>query len=116
MIYRPLPVDFTKWDEADRAIKLNQASLEVIDRTSKNNHKLLYRYISHPFADGYAYYQIIKENKITVKIRVCKGMGDDWVLPVWGEESTISKILAEQMIERRDHMEKLFKNKGVDNA
>jgi len=112
MIYTPEIVDYTNWDQADLAIKKNWSALESIDEEAKNSNKILHRYISHQHADGRAYYQIIKENKKTVKIRVCTGLGDDWVLPAWGEECNIPKPQAELFIKRRDGLKELFSKRG----
>ena len=64
------------------------------------------------YADGYAIYQIVRENKNTVRIKVCKDIGDDWVIPYWGEETTIDKSHAERNIGHRDWMDSLVKGKN----
>ena len=80
----------------------NWKALEDVDKKAKENGKLVGRYIQHPFADGYAIYKIVKENTKTVKIRVVKGIGDDWVLPAWGKECDIHKDLALKFISQRE--------------
>ena len=67
--------------------------MEDKDRKAKEAGKLVGRYIPHPCADGAAYYEIIRENKHSVRIRVVL-IGDKWVLPAWGHETTIKKDLA----------------------
>ncbi|MCH8744336.1 MAG: hypothetical protein IIB31_01660, partial [Chloroflexi bacterium] len=69
----------------------NQEKLNKQDEKAKIEGKLVGRIIEEPFADSHATYEIIKENKKTVKIKVCVGLGDDWVIPYWGNEATIKK-------------------------
>jgi hypothetical protein len=92
-------------------IKKHEANFQKIlnsDIKAKAENTLVGRYISHPFADGSAYYRIIKEGKSTVKIKVCTGIGDDWVLPAWGEICTISKKLALEFIRYREGLDAIF--------
>lgn len=112
MIYEPEEVDFKNYKEADKKIKNNFNRLVNIDKTSKRIGKVLYRFIAEPYADGRAYYQIIKINKKTVKIKVCTGLGDDWVIPYWGHECNIDKDFALRKLKYRDDMEKLFSKRG----
>lgn len=112
MIYNPEKVDFTKYEEANEKIDRNYKKLEKIDKAAKDKKQILYRFIAEPFADGRAYYQIIKINKKTVKIKVCKGLGDDWVIPYWGDECNIDKSFALERLQYRDNMEKLFSKRG----
>lgn len=101
--------DFIKrWDK-------NMENIKNIDEEVKKNNTLLHRFIYQPYADGNAVYQIIKVNKKTVRIRVCTGIGDDWIIPYWGEETLIDKAYAEESIYRRDYLDSLFKGKSVVN-
>jgi hypothetical protein len=81
--------------------------LNSVDKKAVELGVLVGRYIQHQYADGYAYYQIIKENKKTVRIKVVD-IGDGWVLPAWGPEATIPKDYALQNLRRRDNLKKLF--------
>jgi hypothetical protein len=108
MIYTPETINFEKWDQARPIMERNWKHLEEIDERAKNVGQLLYRYVSHSYADGKAFYQIIKENKKSVRLRVCTGLGDDWILPAWGEECSIPKTQAETFIKRRDGLKELF--------
>lgn len=92
-------------------IKKNWEALEECDRKAKARGELKGRYIAEPYADGKAVYQIIREDKKTVRIRVCTGLGDDWVLPYWGEETSIDKNYAIQRIAQRDALAELFGRK-----
>ena len=49
----------------------NYKRLRTIDKAAKAKGQLLYRFISHPYADGNAFYQIVKETKKNVTIKVC---------------------------------------------
>jgi len=112
MLYEPESVNFENWDQAGSVMTRNWERLEEIDEKAKNSSKLLYRYISHPYADGKVFYQIIKENKKSVRLKVCTGLGDDWVLPAWGKECSISKSQAELFIKRRDTLKEIFSKRG----
>jgi hypothetical protein len=111
MLYKPgnyKNLDFIE------AMKKNWAKLQECDKTAKENGELVGRYIDEPFADGKAIYQIVKENKKTVRIRVCTGLGDDWVIPYWGEEATIDKEYAVKKVAQRDALAELFRKKKED--
>ncbi len=82
------------------------------DKLAKEEGNLVGRYIREPFADGFAFYEIIKEFKSKVKIRVITGVGDDWTIPYWGKETTIDKEYAAENIGRRDTLTKLFTKGG----
>ena len=78
------------------------------DKIAKENNQLVGRYIREPFADGYAYYKIVKENKKTVRIKVVTGIGDDWVIPYWGESATVNKDYIIDKIGYQDKLAELF--------
>lgn len=112
-LYKPKPIT-AKTGDSETYLKQyaeNYARLKECDRAAKAAGQLVGRYIEHPFADGKAFYQVVKENKHTVVIRVCTGLGDDWVLPAWGEQTTVGKDLVLQFIKRREGIEELFKPK-----
>lgn len=90
----------------------NFEAMEQKDDAARQAGKLVGRYIDHPYADGRAYYEIIREAAKTVRIRVVRGLGDDWVLPAWGEEATIEKRLAQDFIERREAFRRIFARRG----
>lgn len=91
--------------------RLNWRQFEAIDKLAKKRGELLYRYIAEPIADGRAIYQILRVNKKSVRVRVCEGIGDDWVLPYWGEEATIPLEYAEKSIRGRDALRAMFAQK-----
>lgn len=86
----------------------NNQKLVDIDRQAKSEDTILHRYVSEQIADGYAYYQIIRVNKKSVRVRVCTGLGDDWQVPQWGAEATIPMAYAVENIRRRDGLEEIF--------
>ena len=110
-LYKPEEVDWSKMDEC---MKRNQEQLDSIDREAKENGQLLHRYIQEPFADGFAVYQIIRVNKKTVRIRHCSGLGDDWMIPYWGEEATIDYHYAAEGVAHRDRIATFFANKRLE--
>lgn len=89
-----------KWDE-----------VAIRDKAAKEAGKLVGRYISEPYADGRAIYEIIRESKKTVRIRVVTGIGDDWQIPYWGAETSIARQYALENIQRRDGLAALFAQK-----
>lgn len=109
-LYAPLGdhPGYHDWNALERYMKSNWDILDRCDQEAVAAGTLVGRYISHPIADGRAHYQIIRENKRTVRIRVCRGLGDDWVLPAWGEESSISRAVAENFLRRKDGLRRLF--------
>lgn len=79
------------------------------DSKAKKSNGLIGRFIAHPFADGSAFYKITKVTKRTVTIEVITGIGDDWVLPAWGEKCTIPLATAFDFVSARDELAELFK-------
>jgi len=112
--YMPKPIEYGKGmdhDEISKRMSENQEQLEECDRQARENDQIVGRYITHPFADGQAVYQIIRDNKRSVRIRVCIGLGDDWVLPAWGYEYTLDKEQALQFLGFQDSMRELSTKK-----
>lgn len=72
------------------------------EKEAYDNGQLVGRLISVPQADGRAWYQIIRENKNSVRIRVCIGIGDDWISPIWGGEATLQKKDMHLHLKRRE--------------
>jgi hypothetical protein len=101
-----------RWEEIDREYQRNWKAIAEADEKARKEGKLTGRYIKHGYADGYAVYQIMRENKKTVRIKVCRGIGDDWVLPAWGEECTISKQTALSFIDYEDGLREMFAGTG----
>ncbi len=101
-------MDVNKWLEE---IEKNQKEMRDRDQESKAKGILKGRYIREPYADNYAFYEIIRENKKTVRIRVITGIGDDWVLPMFGEEATVDKDYAINNIAYRDYLASFSRKK-----
>jgi len=85
----------------------NIHQLYELDDLAKSSGEILGRYISVPFADGNAVYQIVAEKELEVRIRICIGLGDDWQLPSWGKETWIARNYAEALINKRDELNNL---------
>lgn len=98
-------------DEVIQKWKENMQKVYDMDAEAKAKGELKGRYISEQYADGYAIYQIVKENKASVLIQVVTEIGDDWVIPYWGESTTIPKEYAVNHVARREAMAELFKRK-----
>jgi len=96
--------DSNSWNVMEENRKL----LDEIDKEAKDKGELLWRTIQEPFADGYAVYQIIKVNKKTARIRCCSGLGDDWMIPYWGEETSVDLDYVESKIQQKDAMAAFF--------
>jgi len=94
-----------------RKVEENWNKVQKKDEEAKAKGQLVGRYIREPYADGYAIYQIIRENKKSVRIRVVTGIGDDWHIPYWGVEVSIDKEYAIRNIAGRDFWSDLKKRK-----
>lgn len=107
VIYKPVNTgDFMKdWE-------INNENLRKIDERVKTEGGLVGRYIQEPYADSYAIYQIVSEKGSKVKIKAITGIGDDWVLPVWGRETMIDKSYAQSSVYRRDRLRAFFIGKN----
>lgn len=86
----------------------NVKAMEAQDKEAKKNGTLVGRFVEHGYADGAAYYVIVRENKKSVRIHVVAGIGDDWVLPAWGIEFTLSKEQAIRIVTYRDSINELL--------
>lgn len=96
------------WEEMDKAYQAKHDRMEAQDAEGKANGTLLGRYIQEGRGDGYAYYQVVKVNKKTVRIHHVNGLGDDWDMPMWGLEASIPIAYASLNIGRRDRMKEIF--------
>lgn len=81
-------------EEVEKIWKNNWEEINKKNEGAKIKGNLLGRYMSEGYADGAAYYEIIVVKKQKVIIRVLTGIGDDWIIPYWGEETTIDKNYA----------------------
>jgi predicted nucleic acid-binding Zn ribbon protein len=59
------------------------------DKKAKDAGKVVGRVIEVSVADGSAYYEVIKENKKTVKIRWVPGIHDEYRTIYWGKGETL---------------------------
>jgi hypothetical protein len=101
-IYEPKTLDVESTTEYFKTSEENWKQLEEIDARAKLNGSKLYRYITIGIGDGHAFYQIIKVNKTSYRLRVCTGFGDNWIDPILGVECTVAKKAVDGYLKRRD--------------
>lgn len=107
MVYKQL---FQTTDFSDKNLVSNaQKNFEELQRIEKECSKgLLYRWWSEPYADGKIFYQVTKVNKATCNVLICSGIClDEWETG----EGRINIAYVEEMLRRRDALEKLFSKK-----
>jgi len=109
--YKPEKVDYSK--DVSKIWDRNHAQLNRIDKEAKDAGKLEGRYISEPYADGYAFYQITKAGLRKVKIVLCTGLGDDWAIPYWGAGTSIDREYAEVLLKNKDLMNSFAEKHGT---
>ena len=88
--------------------KKNYNKMIQRDTQAQQRGELVGRFIDEPIADGYAYYEIVRENKNTVRIKHITGVGDDYMVHYWGSIATIDKDYALQSIKRREALANIF--------
>jgi len=96
------------FEEEYKRFDQKEKQINEQDIRAREQGNLVGRIIRHPYADGYAVYEIIKENKKTVRVSVVTGIGDDWVLPAWGYETSIPKESALRFIRNSDIFAEIF--------
>ncbi len=89
------------WDEKG---KENHDFREAVDREQKESGKLCYRYLDFPYGDGKTIDQVTGICGTMAKIVRCRGLGDDWEIPEYGDEAVILLSQALQTVGRRDRM------------
>lgn len=110
MLYTGTKIDYARgtFEEQEAQLKANYVQLIACDEAARAKGTMVGRTVKHGFADGYAYYQIVAENTRTYTIVVCKGLGDDWVLPAWGERATVGKSQIDRLLGFEDAMRAAF--------
>ncbi len=88
----------------------HKAMLEK-DQKAKAKGTMVGRYIAEPYADSYAYYEIVKVNTKTVRIKYLD-IWDGWTIPYWGKETTIDLAYAVKSLAWRDRREERIKAKA----
>jgi uncharacterized protein YqiB (DUF1249 family) len=111
LLYTPKLVKYTgqPWQEMKAVYDENWKRLTACDNAAQKKQQLVGRYITEGYADGHAVYQIIEETKSNVVVQVVRGIGDDWVIPYWGEVGVINKKYAESKVNGRDALAKIFR-------
>ena len=107
LVYRGEVIDYESnnfdWRRSEQIWQQNFAEIQRINQLARERGTIVGRIISESVADGQAHYQIIKENKNSVRIRHCKGFPDDYMVSYWGEEATIDKQYALRHIRFDDY-------------
>ncbi|MFZ2657675.1 MAG: hypothetical protein WAX69_22265 [Victivallales bacterium] len=114
-LYKPEKSDFAGWEESSKAMERNWSRFRKMDAEAKSKGEILGRYISEPYADSAANYQIIAVTGGKAMVLVCTGLGDDWVIPYWGRCAAIDRRYAEESIRRRDGIRELFRKRDQDD-
>jgi hypothetical protein len=111
MLYQPKEVEFNLEGNCFKTMDSNFKALMKCDTEAQERGTLVGRVLRHQIADGYAWYQVVEERPKTCIIEVCRGLGDDWVLPAWGERASIKKSIVKSFLEWEEKMKKLFSKK-----
>ena len=106
----PLSDDVDNWV---KEMTQNSARLQKCDDLARKQRTLVGRVFRVSVADGYAAYQIIKENGRMVKIQCCTGLGDDWRDHHFMAGGTFSKKDVMRYIQWEESLHKLFDRKPV---
>lgn len=118
MLYSPVKrcTEENYFDTYTEVTETNLKRIKEIEQKAIADGGLLHRFLYESVADGQAIYQIIKVGKRTVKVALCSidGLYINYVVPQWGDLSTIKKDYAERSIRMQDAWrEAINKNKGV---
>jgi hypothetical protein len=81
------------------------------DQKAKAKGTMVGRYIAELTADSYAFYEIVKVNTKTVRIKHLD-IWDGWTIPYWGKETTIDLAYAVKSLAWRDRREECIKAKA----
>jgi len=81
-------LDMKAWNEM---IERNRAIIRGWNDKSVKGKNWVGRTLTDQVGDGYAVYVVVKENTLSVRVKVCRGLGDDWVSRYFGEEKTVKK-------------------------
>jgi hypothetical protein len=84
----------TDFDLMSEAYDRNHATIRGWNDAALKTKAWVGRTLRDSVGDGYAVYVVVKENKKTVRVKVCRGLGDDWVSRHFGEECSIDKVQA----------------------
>lgn len=91
-----------------KEIEKNIEKMNKKDLLSKKKGILLGRYLKFLLSDGYVFYEIIEEAGDAVRVSLIKGLYSEQCLPQLGETAILSKKVAQENIEKRDKLCKLF--------
>ena len=104
-------------DDLFTGSRKNWERLKEIDQIQKKKGKLLFRYITFPYADGKAVYQIVYVSGNNVRLKLVTGIGDDWQIPQLWDGCFLSKDIAACNVGSRDqHIELIMKKRDKKNC
>ncbi len=84
----------------------NWDQLIEADRAARESGSMVGRFVAEPYADGKAYYVVVRENKKTVVLRHVSVAGTDhWRIPSWGDEPRVDVAYVKKNINSRDFWE-----------
>jgi hypothetical protein len=102
------------WELMAEAYDRNHAVIRGWDDTAKKTRAWVGRTLQDGVGDGYAVYVVVKENKKTVRVKVCRGLGDDWVSRHFGEESSVDKVQASNFFPWNFHEKRILPHDLVE--
>jgi len=82
---------YNDYDKIDAIHHRNEVVIMGWEDQAKKTRAWIGRTLADHVGDGSAVYVVIKENKKSVRIRVCQGIGDDYFSTHWGYECTLNK-------------------------
>lgn len=94
--------DKMSWDEYEAGMHKNEERIEEIDRIQRDKGETLYRFMRFVVADGFAVYQVTNICGNIAKVKVCRGLGDDYVYFPYGESADVKLSEVEEYLSRHD--------------
>jgi hypothetical protein len=111
MEYKPLyPTnDYSNINDLFKNSYLNLTELERISNSQPED-SILYRYFRVQVADGYTYYQVIKVNKKTCKIKICDGIDlDNYLSSYFDNGGDFPLGIITKLVKKQQELNDLFK-------
>ncbi len=90
------------WDEYEAGMQKNEERIKEIDRIQRDKGETLYRFIRFGVADGFAVYQITDICGSIAKVKLCRGLGDDYVYEPYGESADVKLSEIEAHLKKRN--------------
>lgn len=104
-----LAAHYEPWEQFREKVAANFARLQAEDEEAKAAGTLRGRYLYFSVGDGRAFYQIVKVNKRSVRVKLCYDVApDNWELPLLGHAGSLTFQQALHEVRRREAIEELF--------